>query len=451
VSFSSRTLSVDGEAAFPGFRITGERVLADGNGNLLWIVNPPQRRSWASDEILTDVEPIDWRLEDRPGGAVVRVAGEGGEMDVVELSGAAATAFDSSASEEPMTVVPTFRALGSAADLSEHLVGGHVLTGGPRRKWPVDQTALSLYRIARLRGGAFWHGVADHIAEVTCTRAETAPDGRAASGHWGHGDVHVRFLADAVLLLVAHAEWRGGQRFRRAADRGADGLESFGTPYAGGRWYLHDSVEQSEGRNDLVLNTHVLALIALIAGGRGAAAGLRALESVLAARARGARAIAAGAALAAGDLSRAFAPRGIAGHAAKRVQPTVASVAAEARALRIRGGFVARDASGRPAPAHYLTVNLADLAALQRNAPAPLVASTLATGLRYARWSGYVRAELRGRAGPAVLVPAMLRCAGRDGAARRAAEAARRAGFAPAVGWPGYEDRLWGRLAPGTP
>src|SRR5207237_674286 len=80
--------------------------------------------------------------------------------------------------------------------------------------------------------------------------------------------------------------------------------------------------------------------------------------------------------------------------------------------------------------------------ALQRNAPAPLGASTRATGLRYARWSGYVRAELRGRAGPAVLVPAMLRCAGRDGAARRAAEAARRAGFAPAVGWPGYEDRL---------
>src|SRR5207237_674290 len=83
----------------------------------------------------------------------------------------------------------------------------------------------------------------------------------------------------------AHVEWRGGRRFRRAADRAADGLESFGTPYAGGRWYLHDSVEQSEGRNDLVLNTHVLALIALIAGGRGAAPGLRALESVLAARA----------------------------------------------------------------------------------------------------------------------------------------------------------------------
>ena len=48
MSFSPRTLHVDGEAAFPGFRITGERVLADGNGNLLWIVNPPQRRSgWA--------------------------------------------------------------------------------------------------------------------------------------------------------------------------------------------------------------------------------------------------------------------------------------------------------------------------------------------------------------------------------------------------------------------
>ena len=81
----------------------------------------------------------------------------------VPLSLRVQNAFDSSASEEPMTVVPTFRALGSAADLSEHLVGGHVLTGGPRRKWPVDQTALSLYRIARLRGGAFWHGVADHI------------------------------------------------------------------------------------------------------------------------------------------------------------------------------------------------------------------------------------------------------------------------------------------------
>jgi hypothetical protein len=293
--------------------------------------------------------------------------------------------------------------------------------------------------------------LADHVAEVTRARAESAPDGRAASGHWGHGDVHVRFLADALLLLVAHAEWRGGERFRRAAERAADGLESFRTAYAGGRWYLHDSVEQSEGRNDLVLNTHVIALIALIAGGRDAAAGLRALESVLAARARAARAIAVGAGLAAGDLSRAFAPQRIAGHAAKRVQPRVASVAARARALRIPGGFVARDASGRPAPSHYLTVNLADLAALQRNAPAPVVASALAAGLRYARWSGYVRAELRGHTGPAVLLPAMLRCAGRDGAAERAAESARRAGFAPAIGWPEYEDSLWSLLAPGTP
>jgi hypothetical protein len=48
-------------------------------------------------------------------------------------------------------------------------------------------------------------------------------------------------------------------------------------------------------------------------------------------------------------------------------------------------------------------------------------------------------------------VPALLRNAGLEHAARREAELLRDRGHAAAVGWPGYTDSLWKRLAPGTP
>ena len=113
---------------------------------------------------------------------------------------------------------------------------------------------------------------------------------------------------------------------------------------------------------------------------------------------------------------------------------------------------MARDASGKLAPAAYLAVNVSDLAVLERNTPSPAAASALREGLAYARRFLYMRAELRDDRGAAqVVLPHALRNAGHEGEAERAAALAHGHGIAPLVGWPGYLDSLWRRLAPGTP
>jgi hypothetical protein len=127
-------------------------------------------------------------------------------------------------------------------------------------------------------------------------------------------------------------------------------------------------------------------------------------------------------------------------------------VAERQRALRIPAGYVARDASGALAPSTYLAVNLSDLAVLHRNTPTPAAAGALREGLAYARRFAHMRAELRdARPAAQVLMPHALRNSGREREAARAAALARRHGLAPIVGWPGYEDELWSRLARGTP
>lgn len=453
MSFAIRTLRSGAE--LPGWRVVGERVLreAGGGDGVAWLLDEPMLRDWSANGVLTLTPVPGWRLEQREEGAALGCADARAEADLVELHGAAAEAFEHDASAaEPMTVIPSFRPLAGPADLGRYLVGGRVVTGGPRGRWQVEQAALSIYRIARLRGGAFWEGVAAHAAAAVAQRVEEAPGGRPVTDHWGEGEVHARFVADAALLLAAHAELSGDSRYGRAAERAADAIESFGVAFAGGRWYLHDSVEQEAGRNDLVLNTHLHSITALRACGRDVSGGLRALDAVLAKRPRGARALAAGAGLAATDLLRAFPLRRIPHRPVVRAHERLARLAARERALLVPGGFVARDASGARAPSTYLAVNLSDLAVLQRNTPTPRAAAALARGLRYTRRFAYMQAELRDeRPAAQVLMPHALRNAGDDRGARAAAARATNAGLAPIPGWPGYEDALWSRLAQGTP
>jgi hypothetical protein len=441
MSFTPRTLRDGAELA--GWRVADERLLRDGTGGLMWLLDAPRRRTWSATGVLELGEPPAWSLQDGEGGALLRCADAEAEVDAVEMRGELGRAFERDASE-PLTVIPSFRALGGPDDLGHYLVGGRVVTGGPRARWQVEQAALSIYRIARVRGGAFWEAVAEHLAQVVARRVEEAPGGRPVTDHWGKGEVHARFVADAALLLSAHGDPLCG--------RAADAVESFAVPFGGGLWYLHDSVEQQAGRNDLVLNTHLHALTALLACGRDVEPGLRALEAALAPRARGPRGALAGYALAGTDIVRAFAPRGRGRRASARAHARLARVAERQRALRIPAGYVARDASGAPAPSTYLAVNLSDLAVLQRNRPTSMAAAALAHGLAYARRFAHMRAELHDeRPAVQVLMPHALRNAGRERAAARAAALARRHGLAPIVGWPGYEDELWSRLARGTP
>ena len=441
MSFTPRAVR-DGHE-FEGWHVAGKRVLHDGAGGVTWLIDEPRVRSWSRTGVLTLAPPGEWSLEDGPRGAILHCGDSSAEVDAVELRDNVARAFEADASE-PMTVIPSFRPLGGPDDLHAYLVDGRVVTGGPKNRWLVEQAALSVYRIARLRGGAFWGAVAEHVAEATSRRVGEADDGRLVTDHWGENESHARFVADAALLLAAHGDPR--------AERAADAIESFGIEFGGGCWYLHDSVEQEAGRNDLVLNTHLHALTALRACGRDVEPGLRALDAALAAKARGARAAITGATVAGADLVRAFAPAGRGRRLAARAHERLAHLCEQERALRLPGGYVARDTSGRPAPSTYLAVNVSDLAVLQRNTPTAAAAKALSEGLTYARRFAYMRAELHGqRAGVQVLMPHALRNAGREHDAERAAALAARNGIAPLVGWPGYEDELWPALARGTP
>src|SRR4051812_43605645 len=441
MSFRPRLVR-DGHS-FEGWHVARGRVLRDRSGGITWLIDQPRVRTWSPTGVLTLEPPAEWSLEDGPVGAILHCRDADAEADAVQLSAEEARAFESDTSE-PMTVIPSFRPFGGPGDLAHHLVGGRVVTGGPRARWQVEQAALSIYRIARWRGGAFWDAVAAHVAEAAGERVEEGPGGRPVTDHWGKGEVHARFVADAALLLAAHGNPR--------AELAADAIESFGIAVGGGRWYLHDSVEQDAGRNDLVLNTHLHALTALRACGRDVEPGLRALDSALEAKTGGARGIATGAAVGCADLVRALSPAGRGRRMASRAHERLARLCEREHALRLPGGYVARDASGRPAPSTYLAVNVSDLAVLQRNTPTPAAGRALAEGLAYARRFAYMRAELDDqRAGVQVLMPHALRNAGQVHAAERAVALAQRHGIAPLVGWPGYEDELWPALARGTP
>jgi hypothetical protein len=274
------------------------------------------------------------------------------------------------------------------------------------------------------------------VADVTAHRVEAVPT--LAHDMWSAGEAHVRFVNDALLLLVAHAEHTGEERFRRAAARVCALLDAFTVDVPGGRWILHDSLERDEGRNDVVLNTHVQAIVALMAAGRDVGAELAALERALAPRAAGRAGVRATSAIGLAEALRARGPRRAIRRRIPKAYARAARTAADARALRFPGGWIARDLSGRRAPGRYLTVNLGDLAALCRSidSPPPWLTRSLSDGLRFAQRSGFFRAEIRDATPMSALIPAVLQTAGEHDRAADAAEACRAAGLAPLPDWP---------------
>ena len=69
--------------------------------------------------------------------------------------------------------------------------------------------------------------VAGAIADGVARRVTEAPDGRPTHDLMGRGECHARFLADAVLLLLAEGR-------NREAARGLAGLTGMSTPWRGG-------------------------------------------------------------------------------------------------------------------------------------------------------------------------------------------------------------------------
>lgn len=431
-----RSERLDPDLLLPGWRRTGERRLADTAGGVVLVTGEAAARTWTREGILTSSRPVAWAIEDTEDGVAIRAA-ETAEIDLLELHGAAAATADEAVA--PMTVLGSFAAVGGADTLGQFLVGAQVLDtndfGG--RRCPSEQTALSLYRIARFRGGPFWTAVADHVAAVVARRIAASPT--PAHGVYGGTETHTRFLADASLVLAASGR-------EDLARRAVEGLDRLSVPYAGGRWTLHDSDERDRGENWLVLNTHVQATLARLSLGDDVTGDLRAMDHALQLRpSRSAGASMAGRLLAA-DAAHGWLRRPTGG----RAQQQAAQSRRQSPHLVLPGGWIARDAGGGPAAA-YLTVNLYDLAALCANRPTPTAAAVLRRGLRYATFSGYFRAQRHDAHPQSVVQPLALRMAGHARAARRAATAATAGGWAPAVGWPGHEDALWPRLAPGTP
>lgn len=452
-SFSLRTITLATEMRLDGWRLIGERLLRRDDGRLLWIPSPPTLRR-RTPEGPFRLESVHGTIAQHGDAVVLRAAADDASVDLIELSGEAGEAFLADRSESVM-LQPLGVPFGGPLDLAKFLVGDQVLVNVDGRAWPSEQVALSLYRIARLRAGVLWEGVASHLADVVASRVEQASASGPVQGFWERGETHVRLLADALLLLVAHSEAADDPRLRGAAARVADQLGGYGVSYAGGTWYLHDSLERDVDRNDLVLNTHVHAMLALRAAGRPIEDAGRALDTALSLRSRRPAAHLWAAAIAAADAATAWAPgraRGVGVRLGRRSQSAAARYRTRHRHLRAPGGYLARDIGGEPADPHYLAINLHDLAMLSANGFEGACSRPLAAGFRYARASGYARGQWRGD-DPTIsaLYPIALRIAGRRAAARAAARHSLAQGWRPAVGWPGYEDDLWSRLAPGTP
>jgi hypothetical protein len=434
-----RTEMLSDALELPGWSPAGNDRFRTPDGGLLLVVGAPARRTWGNGGILVSSRPTAWRIETTGDGARIR-SEAAGEVDLLELHADTAEAATRDVSE-PMTVLGSFTPVAGPSTVGGFLVGDEVLDtndfGG--RRAPSEQTALSLYRIARHRGGAFWDGVAEHVAGIVARRVSQCPEVLPVHGVYGGAETHTRFLADAVLLLTAHGE-------HELAARALAGLDQLSVNYAGGRWTLHDSEERDAGANHLVLNTHVQSIVARTATGADIAADLRAMDAALNLRLPTPAALSTAARIAVSDMAGGWLGRSTGGRAQER--------AAEARRsvphLRLPGGWIARDAGLSPAPA-YLTVNIYDLASLCSNQGTPTAHRALSTALRYARVSGYFRGQQRTAHPQASVQPIALRMAGHARAAGRAADRARAAGWHPAVGWPGYIDALWPRLTEGTP
>ncbi len=431
--------------------LAGPRTMRRADGGLVHLLNPPQLRQWGPHGDLRDSEEAGWELSGEGSGVRLRSAAAGAEIELLHLSGAAAEEFDR---DDPQALVtaPAFAPFGGVDDLGDYYLAGRILAGiGHKRR--VDSTALSLYRIARWRGGSLWSGIAELIAGAMADRIESASDGSLPHDLLDLGETHVRYLNDALLLMAAHREWRAGPRWDRACARAVELLRTFTVPYGGGEWILHDSLERGAGRNDLILNTHLQAMIALQAAGADTEPHGRALLAALTPAASGRAARRAARLIATLEAARSFGPERLVRFVrARRPYALAAEVCADQAALRLPGGWIARDLKGDPAPSYYATVNLVDLGGLLANRPSRAEPRAwLDAGVRFALRSGFFRAETRAAAPTAPLVPVALRLAGRE---REAAAFARRqlaAGGVPMIGWPGYVDSLWSNLAPGTP
>jgi hypothetical protein len=435
-----RTEKVDGELLLRGRRLVAADRFVDERGGEQWLLHPPSRRVWSSTGALVDVRPVGHVVAEDEGGVRVRVE-EPCEVDLMELEkGEAATA--TSDRSDAMTVIGSFAPIAGPADVGRFFVGSTILdtTDFGGRRCPSEQTALSIYRIARARGGAFWDAVARAAGEIVARRVTDAPGGLPVHDLLGEGETHTRFVADAALLLLADGR-------AEAAACALAALDAMAVPWRDGRWYVHDTVERGAARNDLVLNTHLHAVVAASAAGGDVTPALLALDAALALRGERARGAVLAAMLTVSDRLRA---RGR-GHAlAHRAEHMAARARARSAHLRLPGGWLARDVTSHPAPS-YFTVNLSDLAVLDRVRPTAAATAALRAGLQHARVSGHFAALRRDGDPLAVLVPSLLRNAGLLEAARRAADATAAAGWAPAIGWPGHEDQLWGRLPAGTP
>jgi hypothetical protein len=430
------------------------RVIRLGDGLLTYVLNPPAVRRWRQYGDLADAEPADWSLTEDAAGARLSAADTGSEVDLLELGSEAARAFTDDR-PEPLTAIPSFKPIGPARDLGEWFVAGRVLSGIERQKKPVESTSLSLYRIARLRGGPLWNGIAEHLASDTAVRIEDRSETRLVHDIWKLGETHTRYLNDAVLLMAAHAEWTGGERWTDACAQVCAVVDSFTVDAYGGRWVLHDSVERDAGRNDRVLNTQVQGILARLAAGRDIGAHLHATAAALSPRVASLAGLRSAAELALLETVRARGPRRYVRRRVSPVYTRASDVCTRAGAFRLPGGWIARDLSGKRRPPRYLTVNLGDMAALSLSLGAtrtpPGFERWLTDGIRFARASGFFGAELRDGTPMATLIPTVLRLAGYDDHALHAADAARAAGLTPTVGWPGYTDHLWSRLGAGSP
>jgi hypothetical protein len=435
-----RTEKVDGELLLRGRRLVAADRFVDERGREEWLLHLPSRRVWSPAGALVDTRRVGHVVSQSEAGVQLRVD-EPCEIDVMELGEGEAVAARSDR-REAMTVIGSFAPLAGPADLGRFLVGSTILdtTDFGGRRCPSEQTALSIYRIARARGGTFWDAVAKAIGDLVARRVTDAPGGLPVHDLLGAGETHTRFVADAVLLLLADGR-------AEAVASALDGLDAMSVPWGDGRWYLHDTLERDTPRNDLVLNTHVHAVVAASAAGSDVAPPLTALDAVLSLRGERAPGAVFAAMLAVSDRLRA---RGRGHGLAHRAQHMAARARARSPHLRLPGGWLARDVTSHPAPS-YFTVNLSDLAVLDRVRPTAASVAALRAALRYARVSGHFAAQRRDRDPLAVLVPSLLRNAGLLEAARRAADATVAAGWAPAIGWPGHEDHLWDDLPAGTP
>ena len=450
--WSLRTLEASGELRLPEWTVVEPDLLSRGDGKLLWLVSPPAVRT-LSEWGRTLLSPVDWRLEQDGGDAVLRTSGEGAVFDALELRGAVAQGFGDDASD-PMQLFPLGVPLGGPRDLAPFLLGDRIVATAKGGTGPSEQLALSLYRIARLRGGPFWSAVAAHVADAVLAGLDRRGEGGPSHNLWGGEETHVRLLADTLLLLVAHGEASGDGGFQRAAERIADLIETFAVPFEDGVWYLHDSVEREEGRNSLILNTHLHAIVALLAAGREVSKARRALVAALELRSRRPGAYLHAAGVAISDATAAVTPRPgsrASLRSAMRARGRSAKYRMRHPHLRAPGGWIALGVRSRACPVRYMLVNLNDLAMVEANLPDPSCRRALRSGLRYVRLSGFLRAQRRRRDPTVALMPAVLRVAGRRRAAEREARRLAAAGRPPAIGWPGHEDHLWPRLAPGTP